>query len=204
MKNRKIVEKNVFYYGKSMSPSFKEGDYLIFQATQITKISIGDVIFFPHLISKDTQKHCVHRVFQKFDQNLITRGDNNTKNDKEPVSAKNLIGRVTHYERNGKIHKVWNGRMGMLRARFLHGRLHVIRAAKFVLRKPYRLIKRTGIVAWLWRPEIETIHFQTQDGPLVKYIHKGRTVASCWTETNRWWFKRPYDFVINTKRKKIK
>jgi len=133
------------------------------------------------------------------EKNIITRGDNNPKNDAERVTEENLIGKVTHYERNGKVRKVWNGRLGMMRARVLHGRLHIIRAAKHLLRKPYRMLKKTGIVAKLWRPEIEIIHFQTQDGPLVKYVNKGRTVASCWTESNRWWFKRPYDFVIRPK-----
>jgi len=132
---------------------------------------------------------------------LITRGDNNPKNDEDLVTEKNLVGKVTHYERNGKIHKVWNGRLGMLRARVLHGRLHFIKALKFFLKRPYRILKKTGIVTKLWRPEIETIHFETQDGPLVKYVHKGRTVASCWTDTNRWWFRRPYDFIIDPKAK---
>ena len=127
----------------------------------------------------------VHRIVKLIKKDFITRGDNNPKNDEEPVTEENLIGKVTHYERNGKIHKVWNGRLGMMRARVLHGRLHIIRCAKFLLRKPYRLIKKSGIVAKLWQPEIETIYFETQDGPLVKYIHKGRTVASCWTKTNQ-------------------
>ena len=89
----------------------------------------------------------------------------------------------------------------MMRAKVLHGRLHIIRAAKFFLRKPYRMLKKTGMVAKFWQPEIETIYFETQDGPLVKYVHKGRTVASCWLDSNRWWFRRPYDFVINPKAK---
>ena len=88
-----------------------------------------------------------------------------------------------------------------MRGIVLHGRLHVIRAAKFFLRKPYRLLKKTGIVARLWRPEIEVIRFATPDGPLVKFVHNGRTVASCWTAANSWWFRRPYDFIIDPKAK---
>ena len=77
------------------------------------------------------------------EKGFITRGDNNPKNDEEPVTQENLIGTVTHYERNGKIHKVWNGRLGLMRARVLHGRLYLIRAVKFFLRKPYRMVKKT-------------------------------------------------------------
>ena len=32
------------------------------------------------------------------------------------------------------------------------------------------MIRESGIVAKLWRPEIEIIHFETRDGPLVKYV----------------------------------
>jgi hypothetical protein len=89
-----------------------------------------------------------------------------------------------------------------MRAKVLHGRLHIFKSAKFFLRKPYCLLKKTGIVSKLWQPQIETVYFATQEGPLIKYLHNGQTVASCWVETNRWWFRRPYDFVIGPKLKK--
>ena len=184
-----------------MISTFKKGDFLYFKKSPITEMNCGDIIIFNCMNLEEPKKQCVHRVTIKLRQKIYTRGDNNPKNDEEPVSEENLIGKVTHYERNGKIHKVWNGRLGMMRARVLHGRLHIIRAAKFLLRKPYRLLKKTGMMAKLWQPKIETIYFETQDGPLVKYTHKGRTVASCWLDSNRWWFRRPYDFVIDPKAK---
>jgi hypothetical protein len=186
-----------FYSGRSMSGTFRESEKLEIIKTKFIKIKPGDVVVFINTKKGEKVQHCLHRVASLVDKGWITRGDNNPRKDEVPVTEENLVGKVTHYERNGKIHKVWNGRLGMLRARVLHGRLHIIRTAKFFLRKPYRWLKRSGIVAKLWQPEIETIHFQTQDGPMVKYIHKGKTVASCWNDTNRWWFKRPYDFVIH-------
>jgi signal peptidase I len=190
----------LFYQGQSMAGTFKTADCLKIEKTSIAALNPGDTIVFR--LKKETEgKDLVHRIVLKTNERIITRGDNNPRNDEEPVTEENLIGKVTHYERNGKIRKVWNGRLGMMRARVLHGRLYIIRTAKFFLRKPYRMIKRSGIVAKLWRPEIETIHFETQDGPLVKYVHVGRTVASCWLDSNRWWFRRPYDFVIDPKAK---
>jgi signal peptidase I len=192
---------SLFYSGRSMVGSFREGDRLEINKDNINEIKSGDVAVFISTKEGEKETHCVHRVVSLADKGLITRGDNNSLNDEEPVTGKNFIGRVTHCERNGKIYKVWNGRLGLLRARVLHGRLYVIRAAKVFLRKPYRMLKKTGILAKLWRPEIETIYFETRDGPLVKYVHKGRTVASCWLDSNRWWFRRPYDFVIGPKLK---
>lgn len=179
-----------------MYKTFYKADFLKTEKISINELQNGDVIIFQKIEKNKTKNILVHRVLSISKNKLVTRGDNNPKNDEEPVTEENLIGKVTHYERNGKTHKVWNGKLGLLRARVLHGRLYLIKATKFFLRKPYRMLKKTGIISKLWRPEIETIHFETQEGPLVKYIHKGRTVASCWTDSNCWWFHRPYDFVI--------
>lgn len=200
-KSETIKHNSLFYSGHSMDGTFKKHDQIQVEKTRINKIRIGDITIFKNLLETGKEVYYVHRVVTFMEKNIITRGDNNPKNDKDPVTEKNLIGKATHYERKRKIHKVWNGRLGMLRARVLHGRLHFIKALKFFLKRPYRILKKTGIVTKLWRPEIETIHFETQDGPLVKYVHKGRTVASCWTDTNRWWFRRPYDFIIDPKAK---
>jgi signal peptidase I len=190
------IKDSLFYSGSSMAGTFREGDRINIEKSRNSEIKIGDVAIFISPVEMEKETHCVHRVVFLTGKGFVTRGDNNPKNDEELMTEKNLIGRVTHYERNGKTYKVWTGKLGMMRARVLHSRLHVIRTAKFFLRKPYRKLKKTGILAKLWRPEIEMIYFETQDGPLIKCIHKGRTVASCWTKTNRWWFRRPYDFVI--------
>jgi signal peptidase I len=188
-----------FYSGTSMYKTFFNADYLKIDKITIYELHNGDIVVFQKIEKNKTKNILVHRVLSISKNKLVTRGDNNSKNDEEPVTEEDLIGKVTHYERNGKMHKVWNGKLGLIRARVLHGRLHIIRTIKFFLRKPYRLLKKTGIISKFWRPEIEMIHFETQNGPLVKYVHKGKTVASCWTETNQWWFRRPYDFVIGPK-----
>jgi signal peptidase I len=197
MKIKNAAAQNAYFYrGTSMTQTFKKGDYLFFKNISITALYCGDVIVFNCQNSEENKKQCVHRIIGKSNKNLITRGDNNPKNDEDPVIEENLVGKVTHYERNGKIYKVWNGQLGLMRTRVLHGRLHVLKAAKYFLRKPYRMLKKTGIIYKLWRPEIEKIYFETPEGPLIKYIHKSRTVANYWIDSNLWWFRRPYDFVI--------
>ncbi len=184
-----------FYNGSSMLGTFLPADWLKYETASFFSIKQGDVLIF----SDQTEKRLVHRVMHIKEEGIVTQGDNNIKIDSELLTPDRLIGKVTHYERHGRKHMVWNGRLGMMRARVLHGRLYIIRAAKFFLRRPYRMLKKSGIPARLWQPEIETINFETQDGPLVKYIHKGRTVANCWVSSRRWWFRRPYDFIIGPK-----
>jgi len=89
-----------------------------------------------------------------------------------------------------------------MQARVLHGRLYFLTVMKSLLKKPYHLLKKSGIIIRIWQPEIKTIYFKTKDGPLIKYTHKGRTVALYWTKTNFWQIRRPYDFVIGPKPKK--
>ena len=186
-----------FYSGKSMRGTFLPGDWLIFERIPFSSIKRGDILTF----FDKTEKRLVHRVIQINTKGIVTQGDNNLSPDADFLIKESMIGRVIDFERNGKFHKVWNGKLGLVRAWVLHERLHFICGAKFFLKKPYRMIKKTGIVVKFWHPKIATIIFETPDGSLVKYIHKGKTVASCWTNTNRWWFKRPYDFVIDPKRK---
>jgi signal peptidase I len=192
-------EDSLFYSGRSMAGTFREGDRLEIKKNKINEIKPGDVAVFISAKEGEKETHCVHRVVSLEEKRLITRGDNNPLNDEDRVTEINFIGQVTHCERDGRTRKIRNGRLGLMKARILHGRLLVIKAAKFILRKPYRMVKKTGIVAKFWRPKIETIYFATQDGPLIKYVHKGKIVASCWTDTNRWWFRRPYDFIVEPK-----
>jgi hypothetical protein len=164
--------------------------------TQALDIAPGDVIVFPDQKSSDFQ--VVHRVISTTADGLVTRGDNNLRSDPLLVSPEKVIGRVEKTNFQGKIRQVSGGWRGLFRARILRMTLKVKRFLRRGLSRPYQWLKHSGIVAKIWRPEIEKIHFETQDGPLVKYMHKGKTVASCWTDSNRWWFRRPYDFVIDS------
>jgi len=181
-----------------MKGTFKPGDKLIIEKIPINMIKKGDLIIFCK-INEDKNDFVVHRVVEITPNGLATLGDNCRDRDREPVIEENIIGMVIKFDRKGKIHKAYNGRLGRFRAMTLHGRLHVTKIIKFFLRKPYLTLRETGFIAKLWRPEIEVIHFETQNGPLIKYVYKGRTVAMCWTEKNHWWYQRPFDFIIKPK-----
>jgi hypothetical protein len=181
-----------------MKGTFRPGDKLFIEEIPFVQIERGDVIVFCGK-SEGKDEPIVHRVVAKCSTGLIMRGDNNSKNDASPVTEKDIRGRVDRIERKGKSRRVSNGRAGLLRAEVLRIKLHVLQAIKFFLRKPYRLIGRSVFVAKLWQPEIEVIRFETPDGPLLKYLHKGRSVATCWPKKNRWSFKRPYEFFLGSR-----
>jgi len=83
--------------GTSMVPSILPGDLISIQRTDLTEISPGEVVVFER-----RGRFFAHRVVAcsggPDDRHLITRGDRLGHND-PPVSASELLGRVTTIER---------------------------------------------------------------------------------------------------------
>jgi hypothetical protein len=189
-----------YYFGKSMDGTFKPGDYLRIQLTDISELRLGDIVVFQTINKKGKREDLVHRIMKK--SVLATRGDSNLASDETLISKENYLGQVIACYRNGKRCAMKDGWQGFFSAQIKHTELVILSILKFVLKKPYRMIKRTGLVKRMWNPNIERIYFKTPDGQLIKYIHNGRTVASYWEESNLWWYRRPYDFIIGPKLKK--
>lgn len=184
------------YRGPSMRPTFRPGQAL-YVRPQALDIAPGDVIVFPDQKSGDFQ--VVHRVISATADGLVTRGDNNLRSDATLVQPDKVIGKVEKSNFQGKIRPVAGGWSGLFRARIL---LMTIKAKRFLrwgLSKPYKWLRQSGIAAKIWRPEIGKIRYETQDGTLVKYVHKGKTVATHWTQNNRWHYRHPYDLILGSK-----
>jgi signal peptidase I len=188
--------KRLYYRGRSMQGTFNPGDLLTIEEIPFGELKPGDVIVFRQ-DDPFAKKDLVHRFVSRSRAGAITRGDNNPKTDEVPVREENFVGKVAWCDRAGKTMRVCNGRAGLLRAWALHGRVNVWRAARFFLRRPYRWGKKTGIAPWIWRPQIEAIRFETVDGPMIKHVHRGKTVAVFWIGRNHRWFRRPYDLIID-------
>ena len=188
---------NLFYRGSSMRGTFKPGDKLVIENVPFDQIRKGDLVIF-NRACQEKGDFIVHRVSAITSNGLVTRGDNCIDQDKELIGEKHIVGRVIQYDRRGRIRRARNGRMGQIRATLLYGRLHGVKWLKIFLRKPYVMFRKTGIIARIWQPDIEAVYFETPDGPLLKYLHHGRTVAICLKIKNRWKIKRPYDFIMQT------
>ena len=205
----------MFYTGDSMRGTFRPGDRLIFEPVTLADLHPGDVIVYrPHSPDGErdntdrsegkTGKQVVHRVIALTSGGAILHGDNNAPDDVELVSGQHIVGRVTHFTRDGKKRRVREGLSGLLRARIAyrlrHLPHHLWRRARALLRPllqtPYRLLRWSRIIAIIWKPEITQITVQTPAGPLVKYIHRGRTVIEWFPERGRYHAVRPYDLII--------
>ena len=184
------------YHGGSMLGTFRPGDCLTVAPVSLADVCPGDIVAFRRLDDDGDLGEFVHRVVAVVPGGLVTRGDNNPCADSTLVTADNLLGRVTHVERDGEMRPVRGGRWGLLHAWFLHARCRVWRLVACVGRGPYRWLRHKGLIARLWRPTVMKVHLATGNGPLVKYVCGGRTVARWWPEQNRFECRKPYDLVI--------
>ncbi len=180
------------YRGGSMYPTFRQGDILVSAPAALDAIRPGDVVLFSHTADGGAPV-VAHRVRARTGNRLITQGDCSPAPDPASVLAKHLLGRVMLVWRDGKARHVWNGRAGLLWLRYLHLR----RRVTSLLRRPYQLLRASGIVHHLWHPTVTQIRLATGDGTLVKYIHGRRTVAHWWPEERRLWCRKPYDLVLD-------
>ncbi|MBU0491734.1 MAG: hypothetical protein KKA73_10050 [Chloroflexi bacterium] len=189
-----------FYRGNSMAGTFRLGDYLTIEPALLEAIRPGDVVIYQGGDQEGEPNDIVHRVVAQTPDGLVARGDNNPCVDTILVTEANLLGRVTYLERGGIIRPVRGGRWGLLRARTFHARRRARRMGARIVRLlgrwPYRALRRSGLLPRLWHPTITRIQFATDDGPVVKYVSGGRTVARWWLETDQFRCRRPYDLVI--------
>jgi signal peptidase I len=84
--------------GTSMAPAIRPGDLVLVERAGVSEVSPGEIVVF-----RRRSRLIVHRVLVKSDRlgepSLVTRGDR-TRRDDGLVSSAELIGRVTHIERN--------------------------------------------------------------------------------------------------------
>lgn len=175
-----------------MLGTFHLGDRLTIEPLSIDEIRCGDLVVFQASDGQDGPVEYVHRAIGIAPCGVVTRGDNNPRVDTALVTATNLLGRVTHVERDGAIRPVRGGRLGLWRARLVHARQYLRRLG----RQPYVRLRESRLMCYLWRPYISQVHLATDDGPLIKYLSKGRTVARWWPEEGRFECRKPYDLVI--------
>ena len=193
-----MAELTVYTYrGGSMLGTFRPGDRISFEPVSLANVQPGDVVAVRPASSAGAARELVHRVVGLRPDGLVTRGDNNPGNDPTLVTADTLLGRVTRLERAGKLYPVRGGRWGLWRARLLHTR----RAARHFLGRLggglYRRLCDSGRVARWWHPAVMQLHFTTRDGPLVKYLLRGRTVATWWPQERRFECPFPYGLIIH-------
>lgn len=80
---------------QSMWPALKKGDLILITSVQNSEIEKDDIIVYAN-----KKGFTIHRVAEKNDKNIITKGDANNIQD-TPISPEDVIGKALEYK-NGK------------------------------------------------------------------------------------------------------
>jgi hypothetical protein len=191
------LEKNIrFYLGKSMGGTFHLGDRLVIGPISLTDIRPGDVIVFHDVNHKDDMEEVVHRVVRVTGDRLITRGDDNSINDLEPIHFEEVIGKVEAIENGNRKLRVAGGRKGLIMARVRWEFSQFYRWGRKLIGHPYQLLRLSGIVPKIWKPEISQVYLQTEHGVLIKYLYKQQSIGVWDQSLQRFECRKPFDLVI--------
>ena len=177
------------YRGASMYSTFKPGETLYLRP-QGRPIQPGDVIVY-----RKQDDYVVHRVTSVESDGIHTRGDDNLSHD-EPVSPQNVIGVVEQAEDWGTLRTVQGGRKGLRQAQVRWYLKERFQRSLPWLGAPYRWLKAAGIIPRLWHPRVTKLHMLSAESEVVKYIVRGKTVATLDRSSGRFLCRRPYDLVI--------
>ncbi len=184
-----------YYCGHSMKGTFRDGDLLVVQTTRLNALQPGDVVVFTRQSSVKRQE-IVHRVVRRTSDGVATRGDAVACEDTGLVNESNLVGTVFCRIRNGRLGHVHGGSRGLIRGRCLHLYNYMRRWMVRISRKPYRILRDSGIAGCLWKPHVIRVMIKSKDGPCVQFISKQQIVARHWPEIDRFECKKPWDLVI--------
>ena len=75
----------------SMVPKFKKGDFIVIKKQE--KYNVGDIITF-EVIEENSKYYITHRIVEKNENEFITKGDANNKNDNYKVYENAIKGKV--------------------------------------------------------------------------------------------------------------
>ena len=81
----------------SMVPKFKKGDFIVIKKQE--KYNVGDIITF-EVIEENSKYYITHRIVEKNENEFITKGDANNKNDNYKVYENAIKGKVIFHGKN--------------------------------------------------------------------------------------------------------
>ncbi len=74
----------------SMEPTINSNEYIMFVGTDFNSVAVNDIIVYK---SKTEDKYIIHRVIEKYNDYLITKGDNNVIADSERITPDMVYGK---------------------------------------------------------------------------------------------------------------
>ena len=168
-----------------------QGDCLWSSPVTFDSLQIGDVVAFD-----SGGKIVAHRIVGREGTGWVSQGDGNWSRDSALLTAGCIIGKVVERERKGIRRSVAGGAKGRRKAVLVRALCRSRLRLESWLAKPYRMIRASRMVPWLWRPLIVSARFIAPSGPITKFIHRGKTVAVWLPQAGQWTCRAPYDLIL--------
>jgi hypothetical protein len=178
------------YSGLSMRSTFTAGQ-MLYLRPEARNIQPGDVVIY-----RRGEEHIVHRVYAVTPAGLRTRGDDNPMVDGLIVPLDDIVGVVEGAEGTEGLQPVIGGRRGLCKARLRWGIRGFFTRRLPWLGAPYRWLKAKRWVNRFWQPQVTTVRLKSDNGVVVKYVVRGKTVATWQAQEARFTCSKPYDLVI--------
>jgi len=187
------------YAGPSMNPTLRPGDLLFVVPYLNNDIVRGDVVAFRH---PDQARLVVHRVVSHIGvKGVITRGDNNDRNDPWILGPGQIMGRVAFLVRGNRHLPVHGGTRGAI----LCTRLKVLKALSAAVLPPLRglyhvltdfVIPKRALKSIL-KPRV--LVFQRPAGTeiILTLGRSGRVVGRRLPGQGAWRIRRPFSLFID-------
>lgn len=187
------------YVGPSMSPTLQEPEILEIVPYGNQPLRVGDVVFFR---SPGAHQTVVHRITRLTPKGIVTRGDNNRRDDGFVLQPKDIQGRVVAARRGLKYRLVAGGWRGRLIVRWLPWKGHLDRGASYLLHSFYHALAQRGSLTALiplgLRPRVVIFQNKTAKRPCLLL---GRRIIGRYDDRRQQWqINRPFRLIVNEKK----
>ncbi|MCK5115151.1 MAG: hypothetical protein KAR44_01035 [Candidatus Aegiribacteria sp.] len=181
-----------------MRTVFQSGDCIIFEEIPSERLRKGDVIVYSS--NSGTGMDVAHRIIGISESSFEVKGDDNPSGTAETIPFQRVLGRVVAVEREGKKRKpVTGGKRGSLWAGFVSREGF----PRKIFRWFYSVLKHSGVIRLLWRPEIETYSLATDAESVIRLVSNGKNVGKWCAERKILVLKKPYDLIVRVRDGKL-
>jgi hypothetical protein len=192
------VEERFFaaYVGPSMSPTLQEPEILEIIPYGNRPLQVGDVVFFR---SPGKQQTIVHRIVHLTSEGIVTRGDNNRRDDAFVLQPMDIKGRVVAARQGRKIRTITGGGRGRLIGRSIPWKRLLDRNLSYLLHSFYHALAPWRFLTTLLpvglRPKIVVFQNKGIGRPCILL---GRRIIGRYDDgRQQWQIRRPFRLIVD-------
>ncbi len=176
-----------------MNPLLQRGDTLLVVPCGSDEIQPGDIIVF----TDPLRGQVVHRVVAARPEGVVTKGDNNPTVDERPVAPRDILGRVTGLERQGRTLPV--SRQAPAALYLLKARHWFDRAFSWLLQPVYERLAQSGVcrrpLSALIKPRL--VYVPRAEGPEGQLWLGNVLIGRKMPRQSRWSIRRPFGLWVD-------